>query len=219
MNSSWFSIFYSQSIVSSIYSSRIIVQICLIGSQWQCDIKPDNIVVAKDWSLRLADFGLAKTSNAWTRDQRGTKAYKAPETHSIVPDLPGPTDVWSAGVTCFVILCGGWPFEASETKDKCFRLAAKGDWGQFWQHHDDLRLNMEAAPLGAEAKRFLQRALDPKPRSRPSAEAMLNVPWLNDAAPGGAGPGDAELEGLMKGLGVKSPYDKKGCSTSEGGDE
>jgi len=182
------------------------VRFRLICFQLQRDIKPENIVVAADWSLRLADFGTALIGETLTREYCGTETYIAPEVHSNLPYHPGPADVWSAGVTCFILLYGIPPFFASNAEDWYFRCAKEGAWEQFWQQHEKSRRSLKASPLDAEAKCFLQRALDPSPHWRPSAEAMLNDPWLDDAAPGGTGPGDADLEKLMNDLGVKSPH-------------
>ena len=177
----------------------------MTGFHLQRDIKPENIVVAADWSLRLADFGIALIGKSLTRERGGTETYIAPEVNSNVPYDPSLADVWSAGVTCFTLLCGRPPFFASNTKDKFFCCAKEGAWDKFWLWHENKRRSLNIAPLDAAAKRFLQRALDPSPRWRPSAAAMLDDPWLFDASPGGAGPGDAELESLMTDLGVKSP--------------
>jgi len=176
-----------------------------VGSELQRDIKPENIVVAADWSLRLADFGTSLVGETTTLEFCGTETYIAPEVHANMPYHPGPADVWSAGVTCFILLYGVPPFFASNTEDWYFRCAKEGAWDLFWKQHEKSRCSLNIAPLDAAAKRFLQRALDPSPRWRPSAAAMLDDPWLFDASPGGAGPGDAELESLMTDLGVKSP--------------
>jgi serine/threonine protein kinase len=104
-------------------------------------------------------------------------------------------------------LYGVQPFSASNTDDWYFQCAKEGAWGRFWTQHERGRSSSGVAPLGPAAKHFLQRALDPNPRWRPSAAAMLDDPWLRAAAPGGNGPGDAELAGLMNSLGVTSPLD------------
>lgn len=155
-------------------------------------------MVAADWSLRLADFGTALIGGAKTREYCGTETYIAPEVHSNAPYHPGPADVWSAGVTCFILLYGVPPFHATNTEDWYFRCAKEGAWEQFWQQHEKNRRSLkEVAPLDNTAKLFLQRALDPSPHWRPSAAAMLDDPWLFDASPNGAGPGEAELEKLQ----------------------
>lgn len=43
------------------------------------DIKPDNILVARDFSLRLCDFGASQSSDKALSDYIGTPQYMAPE--------------------------------------------------------------------------------------------------------------------------------------------
>lgn len=79
------------------------------------DIKPDNILLARDGDVLIADFGIALVSanERLTRTDTtyGTAAYMAPE--QARGDVHGPaTDIYSVGVVLFELLTGRLPFEA-----------------------------------------------------------------------------------------------------------
>ena len=76
------------------------------------DIKPDNILIDGDHTVKLADFGLvrAASESPHSTDQIvGTVAYIAPEQVD-GSDLSLATDVYSAGIVLFELLTGTVPF-------------------------------------------------------------------------------------------------------------
>ncbi len=79
------------------------------------DVKPDNILVGKDGTVKIADLGLAKSVND---DQRLTKTGTAIGTpHYISPEqargdkkIDHRSDIYSLGATLYVMLTGQRPF-------------------------------------------------------------------------------------------------------------
>ncbi|WP_419995693.1 serine/threonine-protein kinase [Streptomyces boninensis] len=77
------------------------------------DVKPANVLVRQDGSVKLADFGIARLEGDPTLTEAGavmgTPAYMAPE--QIRGHEPGPaTDLWGLGVTLFYAVEGQPPF-------------------------------------------------------------------------------------------------------------
>lgn len=77
------------------------------------DIKPANILLRRDGSVKLADFGIARVAGRATivgglGGFAGTPIYAAPEQHSGQADIR--SDIYALGVVLFEILTGDAPF-------------------------------------------------------------------------------------------------------------
>ncbi len=87
------------------------------------DIKPENLMLSKDRTVKVVDFGLAKlidsvhsSQSAVTRVGQimGTPQYMSPEQFES-SNVDSRTDVYSLGATFFRLLTGRFPFQDSTT--------------------------------------------------------------------------------------------------------
>ncbi len=77
------------------------------------DIKPHNIMILRDSSVKVADFGIARlasTQNTLTRETLGSVHYISPE-QAKGGHIDARTDIYSLGVVMYEMLTGRLPFE------------------------------------------------------------------------------------------------------------
>jgi tRNA A-37 threonylcarbamoyl transferase component Bud32 len=130
------------------------------------DVKPANVLLGRDGSVRVLDFGIATLDEPdATVDDRmlGTLSYMAPETCEGGRPKPA-TDVWAVGVMVYEALTGANPYRARTPEELRERHRRPP------RSLGDLRPDLPRSLAAACA-----RALASHPRRRPSAEAFGRV--------------------------------------------
>jgi len=80
------------------------------------DMKPSNIILAKDGKIKLVDFGIAreyKEENQYDTVYIGTRGYAAPEQYG-TGQTDARTDIYELGMTIYHLLSGKNPAELPE---------------------------------------------------------------------------------------------------------
>ena len=79
------------------------------------DIKPQNIMILEDGTIKVADFGIARFANTETRTTTdkaiGSVHYISPE-QAKGEQIDGKTDIYATGVMLYEMITGKLPFEA-----------------------------------------------------------------------------------------------------------
>jgi len=133
------------------------------------DIKLENFLYESPESehLKLIDFGF---SNIWAPNTKmhlscGTLAYVAPEV--LDQNYTSKCDLWSLGVTIFILLFGYMPFSGNEDKQIADIKA-----GKFSRKEEKWKL------VTKEAQNFVMRLLVVDIEKRMSAEDALQHTWI-----------------------------------------
>jgi serine/threonine-protein kinase len=86
-----------------------------------CDIKPENIMVDQDGTIKVADLGLSRSSESGIvlRDGEivGTPSYMSPEQSRGDRDIDCRTDIYSLGATMYHMITGHRMFEEKSDRE------------------------------------------------------------------------------------------------------
>ncbi|MFN8096076.1 MAG: serine/threonine-protein kinase [Vicinamibacteria bacterium] len=132
------------------------------------DVKPANIRVAKDGTVKIVDFGIARIGESDMTQAGivlGTPSYISPELLQGAPVDPR-TDMWAVGVILYEMLSGRRPFEAATISGLVHKIV-----------HEPLPA-LDAARLGLPEAlvAIVKRALDKDPAKRfPDLGTMANA--------------------------------------------
>ena len=142
------------------------------------DIKPDNILLRFEDEnneeishIKLCDFGYSSKKKEVKKGEFGTYEYRAPEcsfnsSSTSYPVLLDKLDIWSLGVTLFVLITGLFPYVYKNNK------VYKTDLEILKAHcKDDL------------CYQLIKWILSENPAERPSIYDILNHPWLQNTTP------------------------------------
>uniref|UniRef100_A0A4W3I820 non-specific serine/threonine protein kinase n=1 Tax=Callorhinchus milii TaxID=7868 RepID=A0A4W3I820_CALMI len=134
------------------------------------DIKPGNLLLTTDGTLKISDLGVAEALHPFAEDDtcrtsQGSPAFQPPEIANGLDTFSGfKVDIWSAGVTLYNITTGLYPFEGDNIY-KLFENIGKGDY----------TIPEECGPLLAD---LLRGMLEYDPVKRFSIQQIRQHNWF-----------------------------------------
>ena len=97
------------------------------------DIKPNNIMLGDNFTLKYVDFGFGTDEIGQLNSFLGTPNYAAPELHLKRQYFGKSEDIFSLGVTLFVLVTGFLPFKLATPNDSLYQYFIKCDYVEFWK--------------------------------------------------------------------------------------
>jgi serine/threonine protein kinase/Tol biopolymer transport system component len=84
------------------------------------DIKPSNIMIGRERTIYLTDFGLARSADPAAMATAagmvlGTPEYMSPEQAQGLSEIGPPTDIYALGIVVYQMLTGALPFSGETT--------------------------------------------------------------------------------------------------------
>lgn len=127
------------------------------------DMKPENILLSMDGTIKLSDFGWSVTTFGRRTTMCGTLDYLSPE---VVEgrDHTEKIDLWSLGVLLYELLVGKPPFE-EQTHEETYKRISR----------IDIRFPIH---VPKNAQNLISSLLKKDPRARLTAEGVLNHPFI-----------------------------------------
>ena len=143
-----------------------------------CDIKPENILLDKNFSPKLSDFGFSQTFKGNEGDYmlhqfNGTDIYCAPETRkAYITGFNGVKhDIFSLGVLLFVITIGSFPFDRASYSDEKYRFIVKKNYKRYWEYFNFV-------DISEEFKDLINKLICVTPAQRLGLNEILEHPWV-----------------------------------------
>lgn len=142
------------------------------------DIKPSNILIGRDGSIKICDFGVSGyLAQSLARTRVGTSNYMAPERISLGGNEIGSgygvkADIWSLGATLMELSIGSPPFPLE--KYDCI----------FAQLMDIIYSDPPKMPkdrgFSVDMIDFIESCLLKDPKERPSYKDLMKHPFIKD---------------------------------------
>eukprot|EP01059_Diplonema_ambulator_P004829 TRINITY_DN14570_c1_g1_i1.p1 TRINITY_DN14570_c1_g1~~TRINITY_DN14570_c1_g1_i1.p1 ORF type:complete len:812 (+),score=82.01 TRINITY_DN14570_c1_g1_i1:61-2496(+) len=137
------------------------------------DIKPGNLLVTTNGTVKLADFGTSKTLSVddprrASRDFVGTAIYASPE--AIRGDSTFASDIWSMGVTIVELATGADPWDGVLKAESPLEFILK-------LPKEDLK-PATPADLSENCRVFIEQCLKRDPLERPECDKLIHHDFL-----------------------------------------
>ena len=132
------------------------------------DIKPENILLDKDYNVKLCDYGWASylTKGKFCNVSCGTPEYVSPE---IVKKKPynEKVDIWGIGVLIFELVFGYPPFSSNFNEERFNNIKER-------------KINWPKDINDKDVKDLIEKILVINPNERMSLDKIELHPWLYD---------------------------------------
>jgi len=142
------------------------------------DVKPENVLFKKDFSLMFADFDLSHKIEDDRITTKGTKNFRAPEIFSGTCKNSKLADVYSLGIILFLMKSNGtMPYIEEKLSNGVDMFVLKEcEPEKFWQQHCD-HGKRPASYFSEEFKSLFLNMTKSDPRERATLSKVKTSSW------------------------------------------
>lgn len=144
------------------------------------DLKLENLLIGKNYNLKICDFDQAYLKGQPGIVSRGTLNFRAPELNRKQCQNPEAADVYSLGVILFALKCGGYmPYcENEKFNGVDFFDLLKKDPKLFWVEHCKVQ-GRKSLFFDDDFKTLFEGMVSDEPEKRPNIEQVKQSKWYN----------------------------------------
>ena len=178
-------IFYKQSglgeLKSKIFFLKILdaIKCCHDHNICNRDIKLENILLDKDFTPKINDFGFACKTTEKLINLCGTEAFKPPEINGKTKYDGFKADIFYLASSLMILTTGIPGFENPIKNDTYFQKIWLKQYDQYWNIFDK-QTQSHGITLSKQFKDLYIKMICYKPEKRPNIDEILADPWFQE---------------------------------------
>ena len=163
--------------------SSSIIGFKFIHSKHIChlDIKPENIILDRDFWPRITDFGFSKKfidankKEVLVEIDKGTKQYVAPEIWAGKKFKGDKADIFSLGVILLNLVTKKIGFLKSSKSDPYYKYISARLYKLYWK-----KVKNQIGEISDELKDLYIKMVSFNPDERPTIDEIFKHPWMKE---------------------------------------